>query len=246
MTARARARNRLLEALSDDDYALLAEHLYPEQMRHGRALYEAEDDVDTVWFPETGLASMMSSMINGDLIETSIIGREGAVGVIEACGSGVTFSRVQIQAPGLFWRIGAHAYRAAYARSENLRVLVHDHFELMLTEARQVIACRNLHSVVERLAWWLLETQDRLGSERLPLTQEFLAVMLGVQRTTVTEHAGELQAAGLIRYSRGIIEIADRKRLEDRACECHATTRHFRERIETRQASIGLRRGSAA
>ena len=237
-----RAKNRLLDALSEADYALLADHLHPEQMRHGRVLYEAEDTVQTVWFPETGMASLMSPMLNGDVVETAIVGAEGAVGFVEACGSGVTFSRVVIQGPGLFWRIAASAWRNAYGGSVNLRILMHDHFELMLTEARQVIACRNLHPVEERLAWWLLETQDRLGSDRLPLTQEFLAVMLGVQRTTVTEHAGALQEAGVIRYRRGVIEVVDRKALEARACECHATTQHFRRCIEEHESRNGLRR----
>ena len=242
MTGKPRARNRLLEALSDADYALLADHLHHEEMAHGRVLYEAEDTVDTVWFPETGMASLMSPMRGGDMIETAIVGGEGAVGFIEACGSGVTFSRVVIQAPGRFWRIPASQYRDAYGRCENLRLLMHDHMELMLAEARQVIACRNLHTVDERLAWWLIESQDRLGSDTLPLTQEFLSVMLGVQRTTVTDHAARLQDEGLIRYARGVIRVLNRRGLEARACECHATTMHFRRCIEEHEARRGLRR----
>ena len=116
--------------------------------------------------------------------------------------------------------------------------------ELAIAEARQVIACRNLHDVVQRLAWWLLETQDRLGRDELPLTQEFLSVMLGVQRTTVTEHAGRLQDEGLIRYRRGMIEVLDRAGLDARACECHATVQHFRKCIEAHQRRTGLRQAS--
>ena len=247
MPARLRAKNRLLEALTDADYALLADHLRAEDVVRGRVLYEAEDTVDTVWLPETGIASLMSPMRNGDMIETAIVGCEGSVGFIEAVGSRITFSRVVVQAPGRFWRTSAAAWREAYGRSESLRVVSHDHFELMLTEARQVIACRNLHSVEERLAWWLLEAQDRMGDgDKLPLTQDFLAVILGVQRTTVTEHAGRLQEEGLIRYRRGVIEILDRDRLGRHACECHATTEHFRKRIEDRQTASGLRRRSEA
>jgi CRP-like cAMP-binding protein len=246
MTGRPRARNRLLEALTDADYKLFGDHLQAEEVAHGRVLYEAEDTVDTVWFPESGMASLMSPMLNGDMIETAIVGCEGAIGFIEACGSGITFSRVVIQAPGRFWRVPAGAYREAYGRCETLRLLIHDHFELMLAEARQVIACRNLHPVDERLAWWLLEAQDRMGEDKLPLTQEFLSVMLGVQRTTVTDHASQLQDQGLIRYRRGMIEVVDRKGLEARACECHATTEHFRKLIEEQEARKGLRRPPAA
>lgn len=246
MIGKPRARNRLLEALSDTDYGLLADHLHAQEVAQGRVLYEAEAAVDAVWFPESGMASLMSPMLNGDTVETAIVGSEGAVGFIEACGSGVTFSRVVVQAPGRFWGIPASRYREAYGRSDNLRILAHDHFELMLTEARQVIACRNLHPVEQRLAWWLLEAQDRLGASRLPLTQDFLAVMLGVQRTTVTQHARQLQHEGLIGYRRGVIEVLDRKGLEHRACECHATTQHFRSRIEEHEARNGLRRRVAA
>ena len=246
MTGKPRARNRLLETLTDPDYGLLADHLHPQEMVQGRVLYEAEDTVHTVWFPESGMASLMSPMLNGDLIETAIVGCEGAIGFIEACGSAITFSRVAVQAPGRFWRIPASAYREAYGRCEALRLLIHDHMELTLAESRQVIACRNLHAVDERLAWWLLEAQDRLGEDTLPLTQEFLAVMLGVQRTTVTEHASRLQDEGLIRYRRGVIEVLDRRGLEARACECHATTQHFRRRIEEQEARSGLRRTIAA
>ena len=242
MTGKPRARNRLLDALSDADYDLLAEHLRPQEMKLHDVLYEAEDEVDTVWFPETGMASVISVMLDGDMIETAVIGREGCVGLTEACGSGVTFSRVIVQGPGRFWRAPTGAWRDAFGRSSNLRILVHDHLELMMTEARQVIACRNLHAVEQRLAWWLLECQDRLGDGRLPLTQEFLAVMLGVQRTTVTEHASQLQEEGLIRYRRGLIELVDRHRLEERACECYGTTQHFRQIIEERWARNGLRR----
>ena len=171
MTARARARNRLLEALTDADYDLLGHHLQPQDLAPGRVLYEAEDTVDTVWFPESGMALLMSPMLNGDIIETAIVGCEGAIGFIEACGSGITFSRVVVQAPGRFWSVPVGAYRDAYGRCETLRLLIHDHFELLVAEARQVIACRNLHPIEERLAWWLLEAHDRLGEDRLPLTQ---------------------------------------------------------------------------
>jgi hypothetical protein len=134
------------------------------------------------------------------------------MGFIEACGSGITFSRVIVQAPGRFWRVpagGSTARPTAAARPCACSSTTT--FELMLAEARQVIACRNLHPVEERLAWWLLEAQDRMGEDKLPLTQEFLSIMLGVQRTTVTDHASQLQEQGLIRYRRGMIEVLDRK-----------------------------------
>ena len=186
-----------------------------------------------VWFPETGLISIMSVMLSGNMIETSVVGREGSVGFIEATGSGMMFSRAVVQLPGQLLGIPAAAYRAAFADSASLRQSVQDHIELLVTEARQAMACIALHTVGQRLAWWLLEAQDRIGgSENLPLTQEFLAVMLAVRRATVTGHAMKLQDKGLIRYSRGKITVLDRPGLERMACECYATTQHFRRKIE--------------
>lgn len=199
----------------------------------GLVLYEAETIVDKVWFPETGLISIISCMLSGSMVETSIVGREGGIGFIEAAGGGMVFSRAVVQAAGWFVGVPAAAYRTASDASPGLRRTVQDHIELLLTEGRQAMACLALHPVVQRLAWWLLEAQDRMGgSNELPLTQEFLAVMLGVARPTVSVVAARLQKAGLLNYARGHITILDRAGLEARACECYETTRHFRRTIE--------------
>jgi CRP-like cAMP-binding protein len=234
MIRRDGVRNHLLLALAADDFQHLAGHARTADLENGAVLYEAGGQVERVWFPETGLISLMSVMLSGDMIETSVVGLEGGLGFIEAAGGGVIFSRAIVQVPGRFIYVPATAYRAAFDTSAGLRKVVQDHIELLITEARQAMACIALHKVEQRLAWWFLETQDRIGGAReLPLTQEFLAVMLGVQRTTVTLVASQLQDEGLIRYSRGRITVLDRPGLERRACECYATTQHFRRRIET-------------
>ena len=228
--------NRLLLSLADSDFERLMESARAVDFVGGEVLYKAETTLGMVWFPETGLISIMSVMLSGDMIETSVVGREGAVGFIEASGGGRVFSRAVIQLPGRFLCVPAATYRAAFADSASLRKVVQDHIELLVTEARQAMACIALHTVGQRLAWWLLEAQDRIGgSANLPLTQEFLAVMLAVRRPTVTGHARKLQAEGLISYARGRIAVLDRPGLERRACECYATTQHFRRIIEGRE-----------
>ncbi|MDO8322819.1 MAG: Crp/Fnr family transcriptional regulator, partial [Phenylobacterium sp.] len=160
--------------------------------------------------------------------------REGGVGFLETVGAGVIFSRALVQVDLLALRVPAEAYIAAYDASASLRRNVGSHVELSLAEARQTLACQTHHSHEQRLAWWLLECQDRTGGgPTLPLKQDFLASMLGVQRSTVSQVASVLKADGLIDYTRGVIQILDRPGLEKRACECYATTQHFRGMIET-------------
>ena len=234
MEDQAPSQNSFLLSLAADDFERLAGHGRQVTLARGAVLYEAEAEVDTVWFPETGLISIMSVMLSGAMVETSVVGREGGLGFIEAAGGGIIFSRANVQVPGRFLRVPAAAYRAAFDASASLRRTVNAHIELLITEARQTMACIALHPIEQRLAWWLLEAQDRVGGlENLPLTQEFLSVMLGVRRTTVTTYAGKLQDEGLIRYRRGNIKILDRAGLEHRACECYATAQHFRRRIES-------------
>jgi len=240
MLGHEQIRNRLLRSLAMADFDRLAKVAGLVDLERGLVLYEAETTVDKVWFPETGLISIISCMLSGSMIETSVVGCEGGLGFIEAAGGGMVFSRAVVQVPGRFVSVPAASYRAAFDGSASLRSTVQDHTELLLTEARQAMACVALHSAPQRLAWWLLEAQDRIGgSNQLPLTQEFLAVMLGVTRPTVSIVASELQRAGLINYRRGNITVLNREGLEREACECYATTQHFRRQIE------GLHTGSA-
>jgi CRP-like cAMP-binding protein len=172
-------------------------------------------------------------MGSGASIETSIVGREGGVGFIEALGSGKIFSRVIVQVPGKAYRLHARPYREAFDASSAMRKAVHRQIELLQAEARQAIACHGLHKVHPRFNRWLLECQDLAGGMKvMPLKQEFLAVMLGVSRTTVTRIALEAQRQGLLRYARGAVEILDRDGLERGACECRASVQHMRRELE--------------
>jgi CRP-like cAMP-binding protein len=233
-------RNRLLLSLASADYEALSKHMRPMAFKQGTVLYEPEDPVDWVYFPEQGLISLLSVMLSGTAVETAVVGNEGGVGYLEAVGAGVTFSRALVQVDLLVMRVPAQAYIATFHASPSLRETVSSHIELALAEARQTLACQTHHSHEQRLAWWLLECQDRTGGEsKLSLKQEFLASMLGVQRSTVSQVASALKADGLIDYTRGLIEILDRSRLEKRSCECYATNQHFRHLIEKVDGGLG-------
>ena len=221
--------NALLRSLSADDMNRLWPHLQLFTLRTGAVLYEMEDPIDWVYLPELGLLSVITVMASGAAIETSIVGREGGVGFIEALGSRKNFSRVIVQVPGKAFRLHAGQYREAFEASAAMRQAVHCQIELLQAESRQAIACHGLHKVEQRFNRWMLECQDLAGGMKtLPLKQEFLAVMLGVSRTTVTNIALAAQKRGLIRYVRGVVEIIDRQGLEDGACECRQTVQHLR------------------
>jgi CRP-like cAMP-binding protein len=225
--------NALLRSLSPADLSLLGPHLELIELRLGATLYEMEDQVEWVHLPEVGLLSLITVLASGAALETSIVGREGGVGFIEALGSGVMFSRVIVQIPGKAYRVRAAAYRGAFESSIPMRRAVHCQMELLQAESRQAIACHGLHNVEARFSRWLLECQDLSGVVGfMPLKQEFLAVMLGVSRTAITRIALAAQDRGLIQYTRGQVNILDRQGLENGACECRASVQHLRQVLE--------------
>ena len=225
--------NALLRSLSKKDLEALRPHLELVDLKVSQVLYEMEDPIDWIYLPEVGLLSLITVMVSGAALETSIVGREGGVGFVEALGSGILYSRVIVQIPGKAYRLRAVAYRRAFDGSAAMRKAVHRQVELLQAESRQAIACHGLHKVKERFNRWLLECQDLSGGlDDMPLKQEFLAVMLGVSRTAITRIAMAAQEQGLIRYTRGSIKILDRSGLEKGACECRASVQHLRQQLE--------------
>ena len=221
--------NMLLRSLSKPDLNQLQSHLELVDLRLGDTLYEMEDSINWVYLPEVGLLSLITVLESGAALETSIVGREGGVGFVEALGSGTMYTRVIVQIPGKAYRVRATAYRKAFDNSAAMRKAVYMQTELLQAESRQAIACHGLHAVKERFNRWLLECQDLSGGlDDMPLKQEFLAVMLGVSRTAITRIALAAQKDGLIKYSRGCIKILDRKGLESGACECRASVQYLR------------------
>jgi CRP-like cAMP-binding protein len=220
--------NFLLDALEPDDLARLWPYLSPVEHHAGDIIYLPEGEVTQVWFPLGGLLSILSVLIDGTQVESSVVGRESAVGFVEACGGGVSHSLIISQMGGRALRAPAARYREAFNESVQLRKAVNQHIELLLAEARQEIACHGAHQPQPRLARWLLVCLDKAGSNEIQMTQEFLATMVAAQRTTISAIASQMQADGLIRYARGKIAIRDAAGLERQACECYATMKEFR------------------
>jgi hypothetical protein len=198
----------------------------------GKQLTSPDEKVEWVYFPLNCLLSMITTTSTGDQVETSMVGNEGAMGVVEACGSGTSAMLSIVQVDGRALRAPAASFRRLAMENEDLLGATWRMIELQINESRQSGMCQALHSVEPRLARWLLESAERSGGRNpMPMTQEFLAAMLGVQRTTVTSFATQLQKAGLITYSRGKMEITDTEALEKRACECRSATRKHREKL---------------
>lgn len=223
----AEARNHLLASLPENEYALLQPHLKDVPLKQGTVLAEQGEAIDQVYFPHSGMVSIVVVLAEGEKsVETATVGREGAVGAVAGLGERKASARAIVQVEGHGARIGARQLHAAVKQSPFLRDYIVRYQEMLLHQAQQSTACNALHEARPRLCRWLLQTRDRLDSDTVALTQEFLAQMLGVRRTTVTELARGLQSKGLVRYKRGKIEILDRPGLEECACECYDALRH--------------------
>jgi len=223
------ASNFLLDALDPADLERLRPCMHRVRLEQGDVIFEPGSEVTHVWFPLSGICSIVTVLLDGSHVETSAVGRESALGFIEACGGETCHSLVNVQMAGEALRVPAPHYREAFNSSLSLRKAVAQHIELLLTEARQEIACHARHRSDERLARWLLVCRDKSGIDDLRMTQEFLATMVVTQRTTISGIASEMKKAGLITYARGKIRICDPEALERQACECYPLMKHFRE-----------------
>jgi CRP-like cAMP-binding protein len=215
--------NRLLASLPREHFALLAPHLTTSTFPQNLVLLETGDEVDQIYFPHNGMLSLLAVMRDGKAIETATVGREGVVGAMAGLGLYKLMVRVVVQLPMTTSKISSSNFRKVVAGSEPLRNICIHYNEVLLTQARITAACNALHPVEARFARWLLQSADRAGTDVVGLTQELLAEMLGVRRTSVTEVAGKLQSDGVISYSRGVIKIVDRPALERVSCECYQT-----------------------
>ena len=231
--------NALLRSLLPTDREALQAHLDLVEMPTGRVLYEMGDPAAWVYLPISGLLSLITVMVSGTALETSIVGQESGVGFVEALGSGQMRTRVIVQVPGTAYRIRAAGFCKVFDASVAMRKAVRRQIELCLAEDRQAIACHGLHGVRQRFSRWLLECHDLSGRPAtMPLRQEFLAVMLGVSRPAVTRIAAACQKDGIIRYSRGVVTLLDFERLEAGACECRDSVKELRMELN-RPGSIG-------
>jgi len=224
-------RNYVLQAMSASDRAALEPHFQRVDLASGDVLHEPGYPVDWVHFPNTAVVSVVTVMADGRTVESDTVGYESAVGALSVLGSSIAVSRTFTQIAGSAIRIPAARIRQRADLSPNLRQLLIRHAHANLAQAHQSVACNALHALTERLCRWLLMSQDRTAENRIRLTQQYLATMLGVQRTTVTEALLDLTAGGLIRQERGAILIVDRLRLEALACECYDVVRFNLEQL---------------
>ena len=215
--------NKLLASLPRDHFDRLPPHLSTVSLQQGSVLFEAGDEVDQIYFPHNGMLSLLAVLRDGKAIETATVGREGVVGAMAGLGLYKSLVRVVVQMPMTCSKISATHFRPVVSASDVVRNLCIRYNEVLLSQARVTAACNALHPIEARFCRWLLQSADRSASDTVTLTQEFLAEMLGVRRTSVTEVASKVQSAGVITYSRGVIRILDRPALLRMSCECYET-----------------------
>jgi len=215
--------NKLLAALPRHLFDMLAPHLTSVSLQQAEILAEPGDEFEHVFFPQSGMLSLLAVLRDGKAIETATVGREGVVGAMAGLGLYKSLVRVVVQLPTMVSRIPASQFRTAVAQSDIIRNVCIHYNEVLLSQARVTAACNALHVVEARLCRWLLQSADRAESHTVALTHEFLAEMLGVRRTSVTEVASKIQASGAINYTRGQITILKRSVLEKMSCECYQT-----------------------
>ena len=213
--------NRLLARLPRQEYQRLFPRLQPVQLALKYVLYEVRSSIDYAYFPNRGVISALTVMEDGRAIEVATIGDEGMVGLPLLVGAKTTANRMIVQVPGEALRMAEDVLREEVSRDSALRRLLVLYHTAFLAQVSQAVACNGLHSVYQRCCRWLLMTQDRAHSDVFPMTHEFLAEMLGVRRSTVSEVLEPFQEKGLIRYSRGRFTVLDRDGLMAGSCECY-------------------------
>jgi CRP-like cAMP-binding protein len=217
--------NRLLALLDDDTLRAIAPRLVPVPLPLREDLYLEQAPMTHAWFPTAGVLSMLGSAAAETDVEVGTIGSEGMLGAGVLLGAELSFGRVFVQVHGTGWRMSAADLRACAAAHPPFGRVLHRHANALMVQIAQSTACNRAHAVEQRCARWLLQTHDRVHGDEFDLTQEFLAQMLGERRATVNQVAGSLQQRGLIRYTRGHIQVTDREGLEAASCRCYGFIR---------------------
>ncbi len=219
--------NIILLSVSDGDYSSLRPHLEYVSLPNHLVLHEAGGKLEFAYFPNRGLISLVVVMKDGRTAEAGIVGNEGFTGIPAAVGLSRSPLRAVVQITGDGFRVEVGALQNALESAPHLQLMLSRYAAIRGMLVAQTAACNRLHDIKQRLARWLLMTQDRVDSGSLPITHDFLATMLGTDRPTVTLAAGVLQKKKLIEYTRGAVKIVNRKKLEDSACECYAVIRQY-------------------
>src|SRR3954470_22651579 len=217
--------NAVLASLPASDIAALRPHLKATHLQQKTVLYEAGDTINSVYFPISAVVSLVVTLTTGETTEAAMVGKDGAVGMASALDGKVALSRAIVQLGGDAMVCDPAAFKGTAMQSEKLISKIMRHEQTLFAQAQQSTACMANHEVEARLCRWMLRARDLSGSDHLPFTQEFLAEMLGVRRTSVTTVAHTLQEAGMLKYTRGRIQLLDIEGLKDSACECYETTK---------------------
>ena len=224
-------RNTLLAALPAEVQNRLFPHLELVSLPLGMVLYESGDTMRHVYFPTDSIISLLYVMESGASAEISVVGNEGLVGISLFMGGESTPSRAIVQSGGQAYRLPSQHLKDEFNRHGELLVLMLRYTQALITQMSQTAVCNRHHSIDQQLCRWLLLSLDRLSSNKLTMTQELIANMLGVRREGVTEAAGKLQRQGVIEYSRGHIKVLDRHKLEQLSCECYAVVKKETDRL---------------
>lgn len=230
------ASNHVLASLAAADLDMLRPHLRSVELPQEMVLFEAGAAIKRVTFPHAGIVSLVVELASGEMIEAAMIGREGVVGGLSALDSQISISRAIVQVSGAGSVVEVDHVRYLAAQSPVFRTTLIKHEQVLLAQSQQSAACNATHTIEARLSRWLLRCRDLVGSEDLALTQEFIAQMLGVRRTSVSIVANTLQQAGFIRYKRGHIRVLDLEGLRESACECYWTVKSLSDRLIGAQA----------
>lgn len=228
--------NRLLEILRAQDSSGIFDSLELVSLETREHVYRRDTPIEYVYFPINGVISMLALLEDDLLVEVATVGNEGMVGLPLFLGAETTPGEAFSQVPGDAYRMPAAQFKDLIAEPSSFTAMLHRYTQALMTQISQGTACNRCHSNQQRCARWLLLTHDRVGQDEFSLTQEFLAQMLGVRRATVNEIAGRMQAEGIIRYSRGVIRIVDRKRLEETSCRCYQVIRDDYDQMFTELA----------
>jgi CRP-like cAMP-binding protein len=223
--------NHLLASLADAEFDRLAPNLELVEMPLGEVLYESGGHLSHVYFPTTSIISLLYVMEDGASAEIAVVGNEGILGVSLFMGGETTPSRAIVQSAGHSYRLKSRLLKDEFSRGGSVMHLLLRYTQALITQMAQTAVCNRHHSVEQQLCRWLLLSLDRLSSYELTMTQELIANMLGVRREGVTEAAGTLRRAGIIRYSRGRITVLDRRRLEQEVCECYSVVKREFDRL---------------
>ncbi len=224
-------QNHLLCALPPADFARILPHLEPAPMLLGASLYESGTHMRHVYFPTDAIVSLLYVMEDGSSAEIAVVGNEGVVGVSLFMGGETTTSRAVVQSAGDAYRMKGQHLKDEFFRSGPMQHLLLRYTKALLTQMAQTAVCNRHHTLDQQFCRWLLLSFDRLSGNELMMTQELIANMLGVRRESVTEAAGHVQKAGLIKYSRGHITVIDRPGLEKRTCECYRVVKREFDRL---------------